>query len=127
MNLTGRGPLGLKQPKPDRAKKKGLPRVSKKRAAYLASPEREAGKAHMGRVAQLRCLVCGAWPVEVHHEGKPRSDMNCLPLCPRHHRREFGPGAYHYSPKALRSARAIEGTARNRQEAARCTLTRCRS
>lgn len=103
-NLTSRGPLGLKQPKPDRAKKKGLPRMSKKRAAYLASPEREAGKEHMGRVAQLRCLVCGAWPVEVHHEGKPRSDMNCLPLCPRHHRREFGPGAYHYSPKAFYAA-----------------------
>jgi len=104
VNLTGRGPLGLKQPKPERAKKKGLPRVSKKRAAYLASPERVAGKEHMGRVAQLRCLVCGAWPVEVHHEGKPRSDMNCLPLCPRHHRREFGPGAYHYSPKAFYAA-----------------------
>ncbi len=55
----------------------------------------------MAMVAQLPCLVCGAWPVEVHHEGFPRSDMRCLPLCPRHHRREFGPGAYHYSPGAF--------------------------
>ena len=58
----------------------------------------------MGRVAQLPCLVCGAHPVEVHHEGKPRSDFNCLPLCPRHHRQQFGPGAYHYSPKAFYEA-----------------------
>lgn len=104
MTFARRGPLGLKQQKPERAKKKGLPRVSKRRAAYLGSPEREAGKTHMGKVAQLRCLVCGAWPVEVHHEGKPRSDMNCLPLCPRHHRREFGLEAYHYSPKAFYAA-----------------------
>jgi len=50
MNLTGRGPLGLTRPKPERAKKKGLP------------------------------------------------------LCLRHHRREFGSGAYHYSPKAFYAA-----------------------
>ena len=101
MNLTGKKPLGLKKQKEKKQKKKGLPRISKKRAAYLESPEREVGKLHMGRVAQLRCLVCGTWPVEVHHEGKPRSDMNCLPLCPKHHRTEFGPGSYHYSPKAF--------------------------
>jgi hypothetical protein len=103
-DLGQRGPLGQKKPKAERGKKKGLPRVSKKRAAYLSSPERESGKTHMGRVAQLPCLVCGAQPVEVHHEGKPRSDMNCLPLCPPHHRREYGVGAYHYSPKAFYTA-----------------------
>jgi hypothetical protein len=27
--------------------------------------------------------------------------MNVLALCPRHHRRDFGPGAYHYSPIAF--------------------------
>lgn len=47
------------------------------------------------------CLVCGVHGVEVHHEGKPRSDMRVLPLCPGHHRREYGPGAYHYSPRAF--------------------------
>lgn len=104
MDFGRKGPLGLKQPKPNQAKRKALPRVSKKRAAYLDSPEREAGKAHMARVARLYCIVCGAWPVEVHHEGKPRSDMMCLPLCQRHHRREFGPGSYHYSPKAFYAA-----------------------
>jgi hypothetical protein len=75
--------------------------VSAKRRAYKASDEGKAGKEHMGRVAQLPCLVCGAHPVEVHHEGKPRSDFNCLPLCPKHHRQQFGPGAYHYSPRAF--------------------------
>lgn len=100
----GKGPLGQKPPKPEKKARKGLPRVSKKRAAYLASPERQIGKAHMGRVAMLPCLVCGAHPVEVHHETKPRNDMKCLPLCPPHHRREFGPGAYHYSPKAFYAA-----------------------
>ena len=55
----------------------------------------------MARVAGLSCVVCGAYAVEVHHEGKPRNDMNALPLCPPHHRREYGPGAYHYSPKAF--------------------------
>lgn len=63
-----------------------------------------ACKRHMAAVAALPCLVCGRHPVEVHHEGKPRSDMRVLPLCPEHHRREFGPGAYHYSPRAFYEA-----------------------
>ena len=96
-----REPLGQKQPSVKKARRKAIRRLSAKRAAYLASPERQEGLAHMGRVAQLRCLVCGAWPVEVHHEEKPRNDFLVLPLCPKHHRREYGPGAYHYSPRAF--------------------------
>lgn len=106
-----KGPMGLKDRKetpplkkpwesaPQRSKP--IPKQSAKRKAYMASDARKQGLEHMARVAMERCLVCGAWPVEVHHEGKPRSDMRVLPLCPRHHRREFGPGAYHYSPKAF--------------------------
>jgi hypothetical protein len=30
--------------------------------------------------------------------------MRVLPLCPKHHRREFGPGAYHYSKRAFYAA-----------------------
>jgi hypothetical protein len=63
----------------------------------------------MAKVAQLPCLVCGAWLVEVHHEGKPRSDMNVLPLCQRHHRREFGADAYHYSPRAFYALHGTSG------------------
>ena len=78
-------------------RKTPMRRMSPKRKAYLASPERQAGLDHMGRVAALPCLVCGAWPSEVHHLYGPRDDMRTIPLCPQHHRREFGPGAYHYS------------------------------
>ena len=105
MTFHRRGPLGLKAEKPDpaikKARRKAVRKLSKRREAYLASPERKEGLAHMDRVAMLPCLVCGAWPVEVHHEGEPRCDMNVLPLCPRHHRREFGVGARHYSTKAF--------------------------
>ncbi|WP_273688400.1 hypothetical protein [Ketogulonicigenium vulgare] len=103
MNLTGQ-PVRQKQVKPPKPARKALPPRSKKRLAYLSSPARQDGKRHMTAVAQLPCLVCGAWPVEVHHEGKPRSDMSVLPLCPHHHRREFGPDAYHYSPRAFYAA-----------------------
>lgn len=103
-DLAGRGPIGQKQPKAPKAKRKAMPRVSAKRRAYLASAERQEGLAHMARVAELPCLVCGAYGVEVHHEGKPRSDKRVLPLCARHHRREFGVGAYHYSPRAFYEA-----------------------
>lgn len=103
-NLAGLPPLGQKQPSVKKARRKAVRRLSAKRAAYLASPERQEGLAHMGRVAQLRCIVCGAWPVEVHHEETPKSDFRVLPLCPPHHRREFGEGAYHYSPRAFYAA-----------------------
>ena len=110
-NLTGRGPLGLKDrkeppplKKPWQAKRKPIPPRSKKKLAYLRSPDRKAGLLHMARVAQLPCMVCGAWHVEVHHMPGPRDNMRVVPLCAKHHRREYGLGAYHYSPKAFRSA-----------------------
>lgn len=102
-----RGPLGQKTPRAEKRKSAALPPVSKKRAAYKASAAGAAGRAHMARVAALPCLACGAMPVEVHHlhgHGFPRSDMRVIPLCPQHHRREFGAGAYHYSPSAFQAA-----------------------
>lgn len=87
-NLGNRPPLGIKGEKP------------KTRRAHKTKAERE----HMAAVAALPCLVCGCWPVEVHHEGWPRSNLRLLPLCPCHHRREYGPGAYHYSPQAFCAA-----------------------
>lgn len=101
-DLARRGPLGPKQPKP-KTKRKGLPPISRKRAAYLASDARKAGLAHMAMVARLPCIVCGAHGVEVHHM-PPRDDLRTAPLCARHHRREFGAGAYHYSPRAFHAA-----------------------
>ncbi|ARO14403.1 hypothetical protein BVG79_01057 [Ketogulonicigenium robustum] len=103
MNLTGQ-PVRQKQGRAPKAPRKALPPRSPKREAYMRSKERKAAQKHMAAVAQLPCLVCGCYGVEVHHEGKPRSDWNVLPLCPRHHRREFGPTAYHYSPKAFYAA-----------------------
>ena len=104
MNLTGAAPRGLKQPKPPKKPRKAVPRISKRRAAYLASDDRQEGLAHMARVATLPCLVCGCYGVEVHHFPDPRSDLRTGPLCARHHRREFGEGAYHYSRRAFNEA-----------------------
>jgi hypothetical protein len=100
-HLGGKGPLGLKADKPAKGPRKTIPKQSAKRKAYMASDARVDGLAHMQKVAGLPCIVCGARPVEVHHATKPRDDMKVLPLCPQHHRREFGPGSYHYSPKAF--------------------------
>jgi hypothetical protein len=57
----------------------------------------------MEKIAAMPCMVCGAHLVEVHHATIPHNDMQVLPLCPMHHRREYGLGAYHYSPKAFRN------------------------
>lgn len=48
-------------------------------------------KRHMGRVAELGCLICRQ-PAEVHHcrayagAGQRATDFHTIPLCPRHHR-----------------------------------------
>jgi len=100
-NLANLPPLGQKAPKKPKGPRKPIPKQSRKRKAYMASAARVEGLEHMAMVAALPCLVCGAYGVEVHHETIPHDDMLVLPLCPRHHRREFGPGARHYSPKAF--------------------------
>lgn len=51
-------------------------------------------KKHLGRVAQLGCVVCrnlglGPTPAEVHHllkNGKRRGHRKTIPLCTLHHR-----------------------------------------
>ena len=100
-DLAGRAGLGPKPPKTPRKAHKHLPRRSAKKIAYMASQARVDGLAHMGRVAQMPCLVCAHHPVEVHHMPSPRSDMRVIPLCPQHHRREYGVGSYHYSARAF--------------------------
>lgn len=65
MNLTGR-PISQKPPKPVRGKK---------------------GRDHMAKVASLSCVICGYWPVQVHHVicgryGQHKaSDLDTIPLC----------------------------------------------
>jgi hypothetical protein len=103
-DLAGRGPLGPKPPKSGPKPRKPIPKQSAKRKAYRASQARADGLAHMGEVAALGCLVCGARPVEVHHLPDPRSDFRVIPLCPPHHRREYGPVSYHYSRRAFNAA-----------------------
>ena len=77
---------------------KPMRKRSPKRAAYMASQARQDAFAHMGRVKGLPCIVCGAAPPsEAHHLPHPRDDMRTIPLCPPHHRTEYGPQAYHYS------------------------------
>lgn len=100
-NLAGKPPLGLKTGKTAKRPRKPIPRMSAKKRAHKAKERALGASEHMEWVASQGCMVCGSWPVEVHHEGKPRSDFNVLPLCPPHHRREYGPGAFHYSPKAF--------------------------
>lgn len=100
-SLTGRPGIGPKPQKPAKKPRKPIPRISAKKRAHRAAERALGAWEHMEWVKGLPCLVCGCYGVEVHHEGKPRSDFNVLPLCPRHHRREYGPGAYHYSPKAF--------------------------
>lgn len=93
--------MGQKPPKKPAKARKPLAKASAKKRAKKATEAAHGAREHMARIAAMPCLVCGAWPVELHHEGKPRSDWHVIPLCPRHHRREYGPGSYHYSPKAF--------------------------
>ena len=75
-----RGPLVLKSERPSRQ-------------------EIMAGKLHMAKVAQLACVICGRWPVHVHHCKSRRysqrklSDFEVIPLCPECH--VLGPNSFH--------------------------------
>jgi hypothetical protein len=48
-------------------------------------------KLHLARVAELPCVICGRWPVQVHHVIMGRhaqrrsSDNETIPLCREHH------------------------------------------
>ena len=59
--------------------------------------------AHMARVAQLPCVICGARPVHVHHcisgrySQRRSSDRETIPLCPDHHQ---GRNGIHTSKRA---------------------------
>lgn len=84
-----------------------LRKVSAKKRAQKATERAAGALEHMAAVKALPCLVCGSQPVEVHHLPDPRSDFRVVPLCPFHHRREYGAQAYHYS---RRNFNAIHGS-----------------
>lgn len=85
MNLTGRGPLGLKGPKPERGTAKA--------------------RAHIARVKELPCVICAKpGPSDAHHvicdrygTTKP-SDFDVISLCKFCH--QVGPTAIHNNKRA---------------------------
>lgn len=79
-----------------------MKRTPLKRAGPIrAKPKRRAPKderCHMQLVAAMPCLVCGAWPVTVHHPTAApyggrvaRSGRRIVPLCAAHHLIQHGP------------------------------------
>jgi hypothetical protein len=95
-------------------RKTAMRQRSRRRQAYMASEQRAEGVAHMLAVKALGCLICGAHPAEAHHLPNPRDDMRTIPLCPFHHRAEYGPQAYHYSRKNFNAAHGSDDDLLNR-------------
>lgn len=81
-------------------KRTPIRKVSRKRAAYYASAEGQAGLAYMLAVQGLPCAACGAPPPsEAHHcicgryGTRKASDFDTIPLCAWCHR--LGPESVH--------------------------------
>ena len=98
MSLTGQ-PIYQKGQGAEK-KRKGMRKISKKRAAYRASAEGKAGMEYMARVKEKPCCVCGAPPPsEAHHcrsGGMARDDFKTIPLCIPCHRGDKG---YHLNKR----------------------------
>lgn len=99
-NLAGKGPLGMKAPKPEA---KGLTRAR----AIKAKPRKARvgdDPAYLAAVRLLPCCICAAWgwqqttPTEAHHAicgryGQHKTpDCMAIPLCRDHH---TGPQGIH--------------------------------
>ena len=99
----------LKRTTPLKAKTR-MKQVSDKKRAYRRSEEGQEALRYMRAVKALPCVCCRSpGPNDAHHcqsgrYGKAKaSDFDVIPLCPRHHRQEYGPGAYHYSKREWES------------------------
>ncbi|MCI5049990.1 MAG: Ref family recombination enhancement nuclease [Rickettsiales bacterium] len=50
----------------------------------------------MDKISQMECVVCGDWPVEVHHTdtgmGRRKDHNKTIPLCTECHRGDTGLG-----------------------------------
>ena len=65
-----------------------------------------AEKRHMGRVAELGCIICGM-PAEVHHlptQGGKRLHERVIALCDLHHRHGNSGVAIHSGRKSFEKA-----------------------
>jgi hypothetical protein len=54
-----------------------------------------AEKIHLGKLADIGCIVCynmghPETPCTIHHIDRNRNHYRALPLCPRHHLAQFG-------------------------------------
>ena len=102
-NLTCRNGIGQKTGKAGPKARKPIPRQSAKTKQRKASADGKAGALHMGKVAQLPCVICGSWPVHVHHcisgrfGQRKASDFDTIPLCWECH---LGPQGIHASKHA---------------------------
>ena len=86
-------------------------------AAQIKGPlGQKAGKAakdpaYLALVAALPCVICGAWPVSVHHcisgrYGQHKApDRATIPLCWNHHQ---GPDGIHTSKRAWEAAYGLD-------------------
>jgi hypothetical protein len=96
-----RAPLPKKREKPRRAAGRISHARTKPKAG--AAPDKEE-RLHLARIALIPCLVCGAWPVTIHHVTSDgfkriaRSHRRVTPLCKPHHQIQEGP---HDSVEAL--------------------------
>jgi hypothetical protein len=58
---------------------------------YPRPPKRKPDRAHLARVAELPCVICGRHPVQVHHcihgrySQRKADDRETIPLCREHH------------------------------------------
>lgn len=81
-----RTPMARKAAKP---RKTTPPKVKDTPKPKITTTAQE--KVHMGKVAELSCLICRQ-PAEVHHcrafagAGQRSSAFHTIPLCPNHHR-----------------------------------------
>lgn len=118
MKVAPRPPLGLKSDKPAKKPRKGMRKVSKKRAQHRASQVGKDGLAYMAAVKQLPCVICRAPPPsDAHHckskppanephayerlpaAGRKSGDRDTIPLCHDGCHQE-GPLAFHMGQRS---------------------------
>jgi hypothetical protein len=84
-------------------RKRATPRRSEGRVTHIrvkprpGAPPNAEERRHLARVAAMSCLVCGAWPVTLHHVSASihggriaRSHKRIVPLCAAHHQHDHG-------------------------------------